>query len=482
MIRNLNKIKLLAIFTLIVNFAFSQSNKPCNGAPNLNVNSTCSYITGTTVGATQQTNPQNFGTPSCGSMGADVWYSFTAPASGSVTITTQAGVVTDGVMALYSSDCAGTSTELDCDDDGGTGLMPEISQGGLTPGQTYYIRFWEYAGDNNGTFDICVVEAAPPPGTPANDEPCSATPLPVNPDQACGTVTAATAENATETGGVTNSCGGTADDDVWFSFVATSTVHNVDILNATGTTDMYHNVYSGGCTSGSLTNLSCNDGDATTIGGLTPGQTYYVQVYTWSSFGNNTGFDICIGTPPPPGPNDDPCNAIPVTVNPDQLCGSVTTSTTASASQTSGVTNSCWGTADDDVWFYFVATDVFHEVSVLNANGTSTDMYHAVYSGGCTPGSLTNLTCNDGDVSTVSGLTIGQTYYIQVYTYYSGDNASFDLCIGSVIPTCSDGIMNQDETNIDCGGVCPACATPTVQDCDGAIPVCQNVYYRNRCL
>jgi len=32
-----------------------------------------------------------------------------------------------------------------------------------------------------------------------------------------------------------------------------------------------------------------------------------------------------------------------------------------------------------------------------------------------------------------------------------------------VIPpteTCSDGIQNQDETGIDCGGVCPACEVP----------------------
>ena len=25
-------------------------------------------------------------------------------------------------------------------------------------------------------------------------------------------------------------------------------------------------------------------------------------------------------------------------------------------------------------------------------------------------------------------------------------------------PTCSDGILNQDEIDVDCGGICPACS------------------------
>jgi hypothetical protein len=45
---------------------------------------------------------------------------------------------------------------LACDDDSSSnGLMPYLSLSGLTPGQTIYIRFWEYGNDNNGTFGIC---------------------------------------------------------------------------------------------------------------------------------------------------------------------------------------------------------------------------------------------------------------------------------------------------------------------------------------
>ena len=65
---------------------FTQSNTPCSGAPILAVNATCTYTAGTTVGATYQSNAANFGAVSCGSSGPDVWYSFTAAASGNVTV------------------------------------------------------------------------------------------------------------------------------------------------------------------------------------------------------------------------------------------------------------------------------------------------------------------------------------------------------------------------------------------------------------
>lgn len=171
----LNKIALLGTGMLFSVWGISQANNnPCNNAPMINVNQTCVYQTGTTVGATQQTNGANFGTPSCGSMGEDVWYAFTAPLNGGgVDIDLQAGSITDAVMSVYESDCIGSYTELDCDDDGGTGLMPTLSLGGLTPGATYFIRIWDYAG-GQGTFEICVQETPPPPPPPGtNNENCS---------------------------------------------------------------------------------------------------------------------------------------------------------------------------------------------------------------------------------------------------------------------------------------------------------------------
>lgn len=371
-----------------------------------------------------------------------------------------------------------------------------------------------------------------------------------------------------------NGCGGTADDDVWYSFVATSTVHSVSLLNTAGsTTDMYHSVYSGTC--GALSaELVCSDPDASTIGGLTIGNTYYVRVYTWTgTTGQTSTFDICVGTPvpttctpdltvnstlysntglttcgagddyssvdacgssymngddylieytpttsqcvqfslsntgtwvgifltdacpdspgvnclssgtnsagnpsmtytvtagttyyitvstfpapqctafdidiaacPPPPANDDCTGATPLTVNPDNLCGSTTAGTVQDAT-TSVQTNGCGGTANDDVWCSFVATSTTHLVSLLNVVGSTVDLYHSVYSGTCASIGAA-IICSDPNASTITGLTIGNTYYVRVYSFTStsGQTTTFDICIGTPPPP---------PANDDCAG------------------------------
>ena len=152
----------------------AQSDTPC-GAPALTPAASCSNTTGTTAGASYQTNAANGGVPSCASPGApDVWYSFTAPASGSVTITTNSGTITDGGMALYSGAC-GSLSQVSCNDDS-NGLMPVISASSLTPGATYYVRFWKYSS-GTGTFNICITTAAGNTTCTVQTPICSGTPI-----------------------------------------------------------------------------------------------------------------------------------------------------------------------------------------------------------------------------------------------------------------------------------------------------------------
>lgn len=156
---------LLIIFLSLAYLSFSQSNTPCS-SPTISVSTTCSYSNVQITGSdSYQNNAANFGDVSCGSSGEDVWYNFVAPATGSVEIFTQSGTITDAVMEVYESDCSSFYNSLGCDDDGGTGTMPQIGIGGLTPGQTYYIRLWEYGG-GTGDFDVCVTELDP--NTPQN--------------------------------------------------------------------------------------------------------------------------------------------------------------------------------------------------------------------------------------------------------------------------------------------------------------------------
>lgn len=154
---------LLTLNTLaVLTSSLSQGNTPCT-ATSLTVGSSCSYTSGTTVGATFANN--GFGAPSCSAGSSpDVWYTFVAPAGAYVTISLTSGTMTDSEMALYSrsTNCStGTVTELECDDDSGPGDMSEVVHSGLTVGETYYVRIWDYLG-GTGTFNICAkVTAAP---------------------------------------------------------------------------------------------------------------------------------------------------------------------------------------------------------------------------------------------------------------------------------------------------------------------------------
>lgn len=169
--------KLHYILTAILSLPlvlFGQSDTPC-GAPLLTPAANCSSTNGTTVGATQQNDAANGGTPSCGNLGPDVWYSFVAPAGGAVNIQTAAAGITNGDMALYQGPCT-APTQVTCDNNGGAGNMPLIAATGLIPGNTYYIRFWRNGG-GTGTFSICLTL----PGTNTtctNQTPiCSGSPI-----------------------------------------------------------------------------------------------------------------------------------------------------------------------------------------------------------------------------------------------------------------------------------------------------------------
>lgn len=269
------------------------NDNPC-GAVNLPANASCVNTSATTANATATTGVP---APGCANYaGGDVWFTVTVPAGGTVTVSTTAGVVTDGGMALYTATaCNGTFTLISCNDDS-NGLMPAITATGLTPGSTVYVRFWEYGNDNPGSFSIC---ATLPPAPAGNDDPCTAISLAVNPDLSCSLQTAGTLVGATASSIPVAPCYGTPDNDVWFSFTATNSVHYINLNNVAGsTTDLYHAVYSGSC--GSLTNISCSDPNNSVLSGLVPGNTYWVRVYSYWSGAATTTFDVCVTTPPPP--------------------------------------------------------------------------------------------------------------------------------------------------------------------------------------
>lgn len=290
------KISLIGIIAGFQTTALRAQGNTCATATTITPTTSCSYTSGTTVGATYQSNAANGGTPSCASPGApDVWYVFTTTVAGNYTIDTQTGTITDGGMSLYSGTC-GSLTEVSCDDDSSpNGAMPMITSS-LAAGTTYYVRVWKYSS-GTGTFGICITL---PPPAPANDNCATATTVTHEANGSCTTITS-TVSGATNSG-IAN-CTGTADDDVWFKFTATNSTAIIN-RTTTGSWDSGIEIFaSTGAAPGSCigASMGCQDAEsAFTVSGLTVGMNYYVRVYSWSS--NYTPspatFTFCITAPP----------------------------------------------------------------------------------------------------------------------------------------------------------------------------------------
>ena len=310
----------------------------------------------------------------------------------------------------------------------------------LSNATTYFltVEAVNEAGDANNCSTRQFTTAHVPP---SNDECVNAIPLTVNPDLSYNTVTAGTTLNATMSMAATP-CSGTPNDDVWFSFVATSTMHQIKILDirsvgTTSGTDMYFQVLSGSC--GDFTSLLCSDPETNVITNLTVGQTYYIRVYTWTTNVEvaaefNIGIGTAISTPIPA--NDDCQNAVSLTVNPDLNYAIVTPGTTASATQSMEATP-CSGTSDDDVWYSFVATNPVHYLRISDVTSiglsSTTTLYTQVLSGSCAT-SLESVKCNTTNSNQISGLTVGQTYYVRVYTSSNGQQFACNFSIGVGTP------------------------------------------------
>lgn len=144
------------------------SNDNCSAATLLTSSASCNYLNNQTVNnATASGKPKGTcdaytGTPAL----ADVWYYFQAQST-SCTITVDPnGSALDAVIVAYNS-CT-NNAEIGCSDTpGGNGALSTLSLTGLTCGNYYYIRVYDYGlQTTNGGFRICVAQSGNCGGTP----------------------------------------------------------------------------------------------------------------------------------------------------------------------------------------------------------------------------------------------------------------------------------------------------------------------------
>ncbi len=140
-------------------------NDECMNAIDIPVDTTSGQCSSYVTGNNEYATDSGIGIPSCSNSngygsGGDVWFTVTVPDSGEVTISTSAAPgsdINDTVMAAYSGDCTNL-TEMDCDDDGGSGLFSKIELTGLNPGDVIYVRVYEYGNNSFGNFYICAYD------------------------------------------------------------------------------------------------------------------------------------------------------------------------------------------------------------------------------------------------------------------------------------------------------------------------------------
>lgn len=302
---------------------------------------------------------------------------------------------------------------------------------------------------------------------PANDNCDNAELLNINLDNSCTNTVSGTTLDATRS---MVGCVGDSNDDVWYEFVATQSKHEIQISNVTAVVGnsikLVLEFFEGDCNS--LTSLLCSQENINTIEGLSAGNTYFFRIYSLYNTSRQT-FDLCVKTPPI-GPINDNCeNAIVTPVNNDQNCTQFVSGTTLGSTESMP---GCFGDADDDVWFSFVATSIKHSFELFNVipvEGSNANMVHEIFSGTCS--NLTSLKCSDPNTSAVTGLNIGETYYVRVYSRYNCCRQTFDFCIKTPPqPPSNDACNGATQITIGGNGTCPGnkitCSTTLATNTD----------------
>ena len=434
------KTKLLYLIITLICFnaaSFSQRNNCDNNAGGqLTVGAACVPVTWNSTNNTDYWNNAS----GCGATDRDdVWGWFTATST-NTTITYQPAAGRDAILSIFTGACNGTTmTSAACANAGGNGVAETIS-GPTVIGNNYRVRVQRNGSDANMNGTICVYNTGGGGGGGCEDQTIAALPF----NQTGMNTSNGSGDNYDNTDACSSSYMG-GDEYIFDYTPLVNETINITLTN----TDTWVGIFvTDDCPDvGNCVASNTNSGGNPSVGcvNLIAGTTYYFTVSTFPA-PQTTAFDIDIQTVSLTPPANDECGgAIPLTVNSDLACGSVTSSSVADATN-SGIAG-CSGTADDDVWFSFVATSTDHNFEIQNIAGSTTDLVHEVFSGTC-PGSLTSIHCSDPNTSSFTGFTIGNVYYVRVYSFTgtSCQTTTFDVCVGTPPPAPSCGLLYTHST------------------------------------
>jgi hypothetical protein len=260
------------------------SNDECSGALDLVVgtgNACTGGTAGTLIQATQSPQPLN---AACGFQNSyrDVWFRAVVPAGRRIIFNYTAGTASNGILwSLYTAPAVNPCNNLTFISSSCNTLDPKTQPGrgaietqALTPGDYVYVRLWAPNNSFTGTFTICATDPVP-----VNDQCSSATAVAVS-EYGTPAWTSGNTRGAFEG----NACEGAANEQVWYSFVATDPVHSILVRPLSGGT--YNAVVElfdacGGTSLGCRNNYGASTIERALYSGLTPGNTYYYSVHSF---------------------------------------------------------------------------------------------------------------------------------------------------------------------------------------------------------
>jgi len=295
--------------TLCLRTPFNESEDDCVSAETLFVNgNTCSYSSyGNSLGgATETTTPID--TCSTGPY-LDLWYKFEAINNTAIVKTTinSAGNI---AISAFSGNSCDTLVQIQCVDDTGDGENELLYLNNLSIGDTIYIRVYDVEVNNTPiNFDICVYTP------PVNDFCENAAIINTTDGANCLGNIAGNTHGATGSGGCS---GGSADDDVWYKFIASDTIHLIHLYNVNISMPIIE-IFNNDC-SGSQ--FGCVQGTQFISSDFVIGQQYYLRIYSQANQNGQGSFNICISEPPASIFCE---NAIGLSVNPNIECANIYT-------------------------------------------------------------------------------------------------------------------------------------------------------------
>jgi hypothetical protein len=393
--------------------AWAQANDDPCGAVVLTPNG--QFCATPTVGSTQgatTTAPNGYAnTTSCGTgfgQPRDVWYTFTTTASGlgstGATLTV-AGNAAGQVRLFSAPGCSGPFTEIACQAATQANTSaPALTTTALTASTTYYVRVAGNSGTAPGSFSICLTDG---PGTPPTCQPAQLGPA------------------------VFTNAGNTAASFTFAPLASNVGPYTFTLLSGpTGTTVVQSFAISA---------------PGFTVSGLVPGTNYTVRVNGFCAAGGQFQLTQTLIVLPP---NDDPCGAQTLVLDPAAVCTPVTGSTRATTTAPNGYSNPGCGGAllPTDVWYKFTTT-----VSGAGSTGatlTVSDVEGAsqlrLFAAPSCAGPFTELACTTrpgGAVNavgavplTATGLVPNTTYYVSVAPAQFRTATFFTICASAAPP------------------------------------------------